>query len=58
MDLAIITDLMKPYFRKIFIDSLQNSQNPFAGTPQKKAVILDVRTEKEYETGHIEGSVN
>ncbi|UOU97518.1 rhodanese-like domain-containing protein [Chryseobacterium daecheongense] len=22
------------------------------------AVILDVRTEKEYETGHIEGSVN
>ncbi|WP_126650809.1 rhodanese-like domain-containing protein [Chryseobacterium aureum] len=25
---------------------------------QKGAVILDVRTEKEYETGHIEGSVN
>lgn len=36
MDLAIITDLMKPYFRKIFIDFLQSSQNPFAGTPQKK----------------------
>lgn len=31
------------------------------GLPQllrKGAVILDVRTEKEYETGHIEGSVN
>ena len=25
---------------------------------KKGAVILDVRTEKEYETGHIEGSVN
>ncbi|WES98877.1 rhodanese-like domain-containing protein [Chryseobacterium arthrosphaerae] len=25
---------------------------------RKGAVILDVRTEKEYETGHIEGSVN
>ncbi|MBK1896557.1 rhodanese-like domain-containing protein [Chryseobacterium paridis] len=31
------------------------------GLPQlikKGAVILDVRTEKEYETGHINGSVN
>ncbi|WP_288444553.1 TetR/AcrR family transcriptional regulator [uncultured Chryseobacterium sp.] len=28
MGLAIITDLMKPNFRKIFINSLQNSQNP------------------------------
>ncbi|MEF9478322.1 rhodanese-like domain-containing protein [Chryseobacterium sp. 1B4] len=31
------------------------------GLPQllkKGAVILDVRTEKEYKTGHIEGSVN
>ncbi|MCP1297841.1 TetR/AcrR family transcriptional regulator [Chryseobacterium sp. S0630] len=28
MGLAIITDLMKPNFRKIFIDSLQNNQNP------------------------------
>lgn len=31
------------------------------GLPQllkKGAVILDVRTEKEYETGHIENSVN
>ncbi|MBT2619545.1 MULTISPECIES: rhodanese-like domain-containing protein [Chryseobacterium] len=31
------------------------------GLPQlvkKGAIILDVRTEKEYETGHIEGSVN
>lgn len=25
---------------------------------RKGAVILDVRTEKEYQTGHIEGSVN
>lgn len=25
---------------------------------KKGAVILDVRTEKEYKTGHIEGSVN
>lgn len=25
---------------------------------KKGAVILDVRTEKEYDTGHIEGSVN
>jgi rhodanese-related sulfurtransferase len=25
---------------------------------KKGAVILDVRTEKEFETGHIEGSVN
>lgn len=25
---------------------------------KKGAIILDVRTEKEYETGHIEGSVN
>jgi rhodanese-related sulfurtransferase len=25
---------------------------------KKGAVILDVRTEKEYETGHIEGSTN
>lgn len=25
---------------------------------RKGAVILDVRTEKEYETGHIEGSLN
>jgi len=25
---------------------------------KKRAVILDVRTEKEYETGHIDGSVN
>ncbi|WP_431609639.1 rhodanese-like domain-containing protein [Chryseobacterium sp. 'Rf worker isolate 10'] len=25
---------------------------------KKRAVILDVRTEKEYDTGHIEGSVN
>ena len=25
---------------------------------KKGAVILDVRTEKEYETGHIQGSVN
>ncbi|MBE4948841.1 TetR/AcrR family transcriptional regulator [Chryseobacterium culicis] len=28
MGLAIITDLMKPNFRKMFIDSLQSSQNP------------------------------
>ncbi|MEF9478319.1 TetR/AcrR family transcriptional regulator [Chryseobacterium sp. 1B4] len=28
MGLAIITDLMKPNFRKTFIDSLQNSKNP------------------------------
>lgn len=31
------------------------------GLPQlikKGAVILDVRTEKEYQTGHIEGSLN
>ncbi|RXM38868.1 rhodanese-like domain-containing protein [Chryseobacterium sp. CH21] len=25
---------------------------------KKGAIILDVRTEKEYETGHIEGAVN
>ncbi|SHF95241.1 rhodanese-like domain-containing protein [Chryseobacterium sp. OV279] len=25
---------------------------------KKEAIILDVRTEKEYEMGHIEGSVN
>ncbi|MCJ7936131.1 MAG: TetR/AcrR family transcriptional regulator [Chryseobacterium sp.] len=28
MGLAIISDLMKPNFRKIFIDTLQNNQNP------------------------------
>jgi len=28
MGLAIITDLMKPNFKKTFIDSLQNSKNP------------------------------
>jgi phage shock protein E len=36
----------------------QTLDNGLPGLLKKGAVILDVRTEKEYETGHIEGSVN
>lgn len=37
---------------------LQTLDNGLPELIKKGAVILDVRTEKEYETGHIEGSVN
>lgn len=37
---------------------LQTLDNGLSELIKKGAVILDVRTEKEYETGHIEGSVN
>lgn len=36
----------------------QTLDNGLPALMKKGAVILDVRTEKEYETGHIEGSVN
>lgn len=36
----------------------QTLDNGLPELVRKGAVILDVRTEKEYETGHIEGSVN
>ncbi|UKB77506.1 rhodanese-like domain-containing protein [Chryseobacterium sp. MEBOG07] len=36
----------------------QTLDNGLPELMKKGAVILDVRTEKEYETGHIEGSVN
>ncbi|QBA21637.1 rhodanese-like domain-containing protein [Chryseobacterium indologenes] len=37
---------------------LQTLDNGLPELIRKGAVILDVRTEKEYETGHIQGSVN
>ncbi len=37
---------------------LQTLDNGLPELIKRGAVILDVRTEKEYETGHIEGSVN
>ncbi|MCW1962140.1 rhodanese-like domain-containing protein [Chryseobacterium viscerum] len=37
---------------------LQTLDNGLSELIKKGAVILDVRTEKEYETGHIEGAVN
>ncbi|MGR3857677.1 rhodanese-like domain-containing protein [Chryseobacterium indologenes] len=37
---------------------LQTLDNGLPELLKKGAVILDVRTEKEYETGHIQGSVN
>ncbi|MGX5684385.1 rhodanese-like domain-containing protein [Chryseobacterium cucumeris] len=36
----------------------QTLDNGLTELLKKGAVILDVRTEKEYETGHIQGSVN
>ncbi|MBB6369952.1 rhodanese-like domain-containing protein [Chryseobacterium shigense] len=36
----------------------QTLDNGLDGLIKKGAVILDVRTEKEFKTGHIEGSVN
>ncbi|WPO93299.1 rhodanese-like domain-containing protein [Chryseobacterium sp. YR459] len=37
---------------------LQTLDNGLSELIKKGAVILDVRTEKEYKTGHIEGAVN
>ncbi|TZF98551.1 rhodanese-like domain-containing protein (plasmid) [Chryseobacterium panacisoli] len=37
---------------------LQTLDNGLPELMKKGAVILDVRTEKEYKTGHIEGSIN
>lgn len=37
---------------------MQTLDNGLPELIRKGAVILDVRTEKEYQTGHIEGSIN
>ncbi|MCC3215062.1 rhodanese-like domain-containing protein [Chryseobacterium sp. X308] len=37
---------------------LQTLDNGLPKLIRKGAVILDVRTEKEFQTGHIEGSIN
>jgi rhodanese-related sulfurtransferase len=44
---------MRSFFKKLF-GSSTNLQKLVA----EGAVIIDVRTKKEYETGHIEGSKN
>ncbi|MEY8760165.1 rhodanese-like domain-containing protein [Chryseobacterium tongliaoense] len=57
-NLLIVCGIILVIYCAYRVYKYQNLDNGLDQLIKKGAVILDVRTEKEYETGHIAGSVN